>query len=331
MRDRCTRRRIAALVVLLSLVSSVLGTGPARRLPPAEPTPLRPPRLFTDSWDIPTNGFSPLLRRACFHSERLGRDVAYLIYLPPDYDTAPQRRYPVMYFLVGVSGDARKVGDLQDKLDQRIRDGRLPPMILVVPQGILASFYTDSSDGQRPVETVLVNELVPHVDRQYRTLGTREARAMEGHSMGGFGAAFLAFRYPRLFSAVSICSAPLAPRGFFARDCPSVLADVWGSEPDYFQQRDPWNLAELHAEELRRNLRVRLMVGRKDRFRVCVEDMHEQLRKLGIAAGLRVLDNAGHDHWQLVKQGGDDYWNFWRDAFIPTSPQPLVLVDQTVR
>lgn len=277
-----------------------------------------------------------MLRRERFFSETLGRHVAYLIYLPPDYDSAVDRRYPVMYFLVGVSGDARKVGTLPDKLDQRIRDGRLPPMILVVPQGVLASFYTDSFDGQRPVETVLANELVPHIDRAYRTLATASSRSVEGHSMGGFGAAYLAFRHPRLFSAVSICSAPLAPRSFFARDCPSILADVWGSEPGYFRQRDPWNLAELNADVLRDSVRVRLLVGRKDRFRVCVEDMHERLRHLGIAVGLRVLEGAGHDHWQLVEQAGEDYWSFWRDAFVPPatsakSAQPLVLVDQPVR
>jgi endo-1,4-beta-xylanase len=54
------------------------------------------------------------------------------------------------------------------------------------------------------VESVLVGDLIPHIDSTYRTIATRRYRAAEGFSMGGFGAAHLGFKYPEIFGAVAM-------------------------------------------------------------------------------------------------------------------------------
>jgi endo-1,4-beta-xylanase len=64
------------------------------------------------------------------------------------------------------------------------------------------SFYSDSFDGQWMAETTVIEELVPHIDATYRTIANRDGRAIQGMSMGGFGALKLAFKYPDLFSSV---------------------------------------------------------------------------------------------------------------------------------
>ena len=68
-----------------------------------------------------------------------------------------------------------------------MNDGKAPEVILVFPKGRHYSWYCDSADGTKPVETVIIKELIPHIDRTYRTVARREGRAIEGSSMGGFG------------------------------------------------------------------------------------------------------------------------------------------------
>jgi endo-1,4-beta-xylanase len=63
--------------------------------------------------------------------------------------------------------------------------------------------YVDWKDGSAPMETIIVKELVPHIDATYRTIATREGRLLDGYSMGGYGAARLGFKYHDLFLAVA--------------------------------------------------------------------------------------------------------------------------------
>jgi S-formylglutathione hydrolase FrmB len=145
---------------------------------------------------------------------RLGdaADQVVHIYLPPSYQAAPMRRYPVLYLLHGYSGrpeewttNGYQGMSLQSVMDSLLRAGLTREMIVVVPNGrnrYLGSFYTNS-----PVtgnwDDYIAKELVAHVDASYRTIARRESRGIAGHSMGGYGAISLAMRHPDVFGAVS--------------------------------------------------------------------------------------------------------------------------------
>ena len=58
----------------------------------------------------------------------------------------------------------------------------------------------------RPLESVIIKELIPHVDQTYRTLAKRETRSVEGFSMGGFGAFHYLLVHPEMFAGVSSLS-----------------------------------------------------------------------------------------------------------------------------
>ena len=136
----------------------------------------------------------------------MGVDVGYVIYLPPGYEDAVNaaRRYPVVYWLPGgrLGSELRNIF-LAENWDRHIRSGRVPPRIYVLVNGGRLSHYDyDGSLG----ETAFVKELIPHVDRTYRTVGNRWGRALEGFSSGGRGTARIMFKYPEVF-----CSA--APMG----------------------------------------------------------------------------------------------------------------------
>ena len=145
-----------------------------------------------------------------FHSKTIDADVSYLVYLPPGYDKE-QKRYPVLYCLHASGGTPRcAAAGVLKRMDPAIRTGLVPPMIIVFPNGLRgATMYCDSKDGKYPVERVLVTELIPHIDAAYRTVAGRQGRAVDGFSMGGFGAAHLGFKHPEVFGVVSIQAPPL--------------------------------------------------------------------------------------------------------------------------
>src|SRR5436190_21987737 len=103
-------------------------------------------------------------------------DVGYCIYLPPDYASAASSRYPVIYNLHGAGGNELHSFEEAVLLDAGIRSGKLPPMILVLPNGGKATMYKDSYDGKFMGETNIIRELIPHIDGAYRTIAARNGR-----------------------------------------------------------------------------------------------------------------------------------------------------------
>jgi enterochelin esterase family protein len=142
------------------------------------------------------------------------------VWLPPSYGRAPERRYPVIYWLGGYAstGEMQFQGTpwapgLGQRLDRLVDDGRMGETIVVAPDGFSrwgGGQYLDSpvSGGY---ETHLTRELVPEIDRRFRTRAARDGRAIGGKSSGGFGALVLAMRHPDLFAAV----AAHAPDAYF--------------------------------------------------------------------------------------------------------------------
>ena len=137
------------------------------------------------------------------------RDV--YCYLPPGYDTSGQR-YPVIYFLSGFTGTGRMhlnydpfVESIDRRLDRLIADKSMPPAICVLPDCFTAlggSQYVNSTATGR-YEDYLIDELVPFVDAQLRTLASRDHRGVSGKSSGGYGALVLAMRHPDVFGALA--------------------------------------------------------------------------------------------------------------------------------
>lgn len=134
------------------------------------------------------------------------------VWLPPSYEQQPGRRYPVIYWLAGFTSTGASLfqgSPWQPPLDRRlaalVAAGRMGEVIVVAPDCFTrfgGSQYLDSPASGN-YETHLCHEVVPAVDRQFRTLSVREARAIGGKSSGGFGALVLAMRHPDLFTAVA--------------------------------------------------------------------------------------------------------------------------------
>ena len=142
----------------------------------------------------------------------LGRDVAYAVYLPPDYATS-SRRYPVVYLLHGYTDDESgwiQFGEVNLAADRAIAEREIPPMIIVMPDGGVTWYINDVS-GQVRYEDMFVQELIPYIDATYRTRPSREFRGIAGLSMGGWGTLVHSLRHPELFAAGAAFSAAVWP------------------------------------------------------------------------------------------------------------------------
>jgi len=134
------------------------------------------------------------------------------VYLPPGYDENPDKRYPVIYVLAGHGGSGPLMlapvawgESFPERIDRLISTGAMEPVIAVLPDCWTifggAQYINSSALGQ--YEDYLIDELIPYVDSTYRTLASREHRAITGKSSGGYGAMVQSMRHPETFSAMA--------------------------------------------------------------------------------------------------------------------------------
>ncbi|WP_409345711.1 alpha/beta hydrolase [Paenibacillus sp. MBLB4367] len=149
------------------------------------------------------------------HSGALNRRINCVVYLPPDYETS-DKRYPSVYLLHGLGGselDWHMKGNASETIASLVKNGELAESIVVMPSDggfDRGTFYLDWYDGSGNFEQYFIHDLVPAIDRKFRTVACREYRGIAGLSMGGYGAFLLSLRNPELFGAAASISGPLA-------------------------------------------------------------------------------------------------------------------------
>lgn len=175
-----------------------------------------------------------------FASEALGNRRTISVYLPPDYEGSPGRRYPVLYMHDGqnVFDAARSAMGVEWEADETaealIRAGRIEPIIIVAIDNTedRMSELTATVDpkwdagGKAPrYASFLVGELKPFIDRTYRTRPDRANTAVAGSSLGGLVSLYLVEQHPEVFSR---CGA-MSPALQWNRD---HLLDRWAGAGD---------------------------------------------------------------------------------------------------
>ncbi len=129
-----------------------------------------------------------------YQSATVGVARKALVYTPPVY--SPQKKYPVLYLLHGIGGDEKEWlhgGKPQVILDNLYADGKIEPMIVVLPNGRAMKDDRATGNIMAPdkvqafanFEQDLLNDLIPYIEKQYPALTGRESRAIAGLSMGG--------------------------------------------------------------------------------------------------------------------------------------------------
>jgi len=167
-------------------------------------------------------------------------------------------------------------------LDPTIEWDKLPPMIVVWPNPMNNSWYMDSRHMK--IETMIIRELIPHVDFTYRTYPDRENRWIGGMSMGGLGCLKFVFKYPELFSSV-------------VSYAPAINMD------EEREEDHPANLVEKNIETARM-IRVRIVCGDKDDLYEGARDFYTFLNEKEVPAEFETILNVGHNLNEMFRQVG---------------------------
>jgi S-formylglutathione hydrolase FrmB len=171
----------------------------------------RPAALVATLLALAARPVAAEVRPGTFRSQAIGKEVSYVVDVPPSYDGSGDRRYPVVYALHGLfegSGFWERRG--LAPILARLRESKAVPELLVVAVDGGNSFFVNAPGGR--YEDLVTKDLVAHVESAYRVVPGRKGRGLLGVSMGGYAALHVAFDQPGLFAAVATHSAMLLER-----------------------------------------------------------------------------------------------------------------------
>jgi S-formylglutathione hydrolase FrmB len=230
-----------------------------------------------------------------FNSALVGKTLPYRVVLPPGYGliTSTRRRYPVVYFLHGWGG----------RYDSWLANTSLPryaaehQIIAVMPEGA-NGWWTDSATvSTDKYESYILQELIPEVDKRFRTIAERRGRAIAGLSMGGYGALKFAFKHPDVFALAASTSGALNAA---ERTDDASITQTFGEPSSAARvENDLFRLAREYPEA-RRGLLPYLYFdcGEKDPWIAVNRDFAAILTARGIP----------HEYRQIP---GEHIWPYW--------------------
>jgi S-formylglutathione hydrolase FrmB len=226
-------------------------------------------------------------------SALVGKTLPYKVLLPPGYGLITSRatRYPVLYLLHGWGGDY----DSWVTHTELARYAAEHQLIIVTPEGE-KGWYTDGV-GSGKYESYVLQELIPDVDRRFRTIGARRGRGVAGYSMGGYGALKLGFKHPESFAFAGSTSGALDAA---SREDEESLMQTFGDRASAARaENDLPRLAREFPDASRGALPfLYLDCGLRDPWLAANRDFAATLAARGMA----------HDYRQLP---GEHVWPYW--------------------
>jgi len=279
------------------------------------------------------------IRTDTLWAQSLGVRKAVTVYLPPSYAASPSRRYPVLFYLHGLTGNERnwaEQGGLGATLDSLARAGK-GEAIVVMPDGDDGWYTTWNAlnDPGCAADTVrkekaatycvpwlhyddyVAHDLVKWVDSHYRTRATRASRGIAGLSMGGYGAVSIALSYPTLFAAAASHSGVVSPRLIgptpyagqprYARDSTELrttrlwraMASPFGRDTIGWIARDPGRMVERLVARKRAVPALLIDSGLDDPYVDQSRDLHATLQRLRVPH-------------RYAEWPGGHTWDYWR-------------------
>jgi enterochelin esterase-like enzyme len=270
--------------------------------PPAAAAPL--PALPPNSAPLVSKYVGVLAGRAytvTFHSGILDREMSYWIYLPPGYG-ATGVRYPTLYMLHGGGGtfDEWAAYGLFDVADQAFAGGKLPPFIIVLPEGDKSFWANWAGDNPRWGD-YLAFDVVREIDARFSTIPAPASRAIGGLSMGGWGALYQGFTHPDIFGVVGATSPSFYPDNDYLQ--------FLGTGPEY-ASKDPLSLVKTAPGVLA--VRLWVDIGQDDPWVSWSVEFHDALVERGVQFEWHLYPGTHNgEYWAAHVP---DYLNFYAGA-----------------
>jgi S-formylglutathione hydrolase FrmB len=239
------------------------------------------------------------------------------IYLPPGYGdpAARWRRYPVLYLIHGSPGNPTswlRGAHADWAANEGIAAGTVRPLIMVMPD-LNGGMWRDTEcvnkwDGTDNEMSYFVHEVVPYIDRHFRTLADPRDRAIGGLSSGGYCAYNIGLHYPRLFNTLFSIS------GYFHALRREVfgLNDPFGHDPRFLAANSPdWYVGRVPGV---RHMHLFIADSTADwGYNGYATAFYRTLKRLHIPATLLMRDPTGFHLW-------DHSWAYWASAFRQLLP-----------
>lgn len=235
-----------------------------------------------------------------FSSASMNVKVGYSIYLPPDYERTTER-YPVVYRLHGRLGSERRTSPAV-VLHRAIKEGRVQPMVLVLANGGVASGSIDNPNTGVMGESVIIRELIPHIENIYRVMDQRQGRGLLGFSMGGGGAVRLALKHPDLFASV-------VSLGGSMHDYRLIMDRFSVVDQGLAKEYDPYILASQISGAVG-GLRLKLFIGTEDQLLESNRRLSLHFQSLNLAHGYQELNGIQHNLGQYYGRVGNEVFEF---------------------
>jgi enterochelin esterase-like enzyme len=265
-------------------------------------------------WNHPPDQKIPGVQHSAFHSASMKVDVGFNIYLPPGYASRSAERFPVIYYLHGIKGHESSYLGYAQLLNRAIESKAIRPVILVFANGGPTSFFSDSPDHSIMGETVIVRELIPHIDANFRTIASGSARALHGFSMGGSGALKIGFKFPEMFCAIVTYDALLSDAMRFRAEEKKLFTKIFGDDAG-FARNDPFTLLPQHRPKLQ-NLAIQIVVADDEREVVQGNrKLHSALEAAKVPHDFKELPGVSHKKEQLFEKAALPAFEFTDRAF----------------
>lgn len=286
-------RQFLWLILLLVLpISALTQTKPPKsavkkKLPPPVGT-----RIVTFKWEDFT-----------LDSKLMEREMPYRVILPANYKNSNEKTfYPVLYLLHGLTGHFDDWANKTKLTDYAANYN----YIIVMPEGN-NGWYSDSATVPNDkYESYIIKELIPEIDKKFRTISDKNHRAVAGLSMGGYGSIKFGLKYPEMFSLVGSFSGALGAASFTEKEigtkgaiAESILGVYGNSESETRQTNDIFQMIRnITPDKIKSLPFIYLDCGTEDFLYQSNRDFADVLQKKKIPHEFRELPGI-HD------------WKFW--------------------
>lgn len=234
-----------------------------------------------------------------------GRKITTWVYLPPGYDTSSER-YPVIYVMHGMPGEVRDCfvkGRVQDAAETLISSRQIRPLIIVGWDGQGPAGPGDVTNFlDRPdykMESFMEQELVPYIDRTYRTVADPRFRSLDGVSAGGYAAPNLVLKHPEIWKIGA------SHTGFFSpEDDAENMTAILGprsSNAALWDANNPTKTVFQRGPE--DGIHMYLDLGQGD-------DLLPEFKRFAISLKARKIDTQARIY------PGRHTWEYWSEHFL---------------
>jgi len=252
------------------------------------------------------------------HSAAMKRDIEVVVVLPPAYAKEAGKRFPVLYTLHGRGAPFRVFKDMTTVHKAIARQ----PMLVVGFNADRASWYFDATKkADSKFDAFLLKELVPHIDKHYRTKAEPSQRGVTGFSMGGFGAFHYAIRANSLFGSASSLSGAFEPLsvGWLKKDFVALLGTP-EENPRGYALLDLKSRLTAQSRK-KRGFRVPLYIacGTEDGLLPQSRAMRDLAKKLGLKVEYAEAPGAHKfTYWKAAATGAIDFhWRTFQPNYKP--------------